>query len=249
MDAVESTEDLLRKLTDKVRSQHLCDTDKKHTEANAAEAEASGALDAVLSRISKTPKEDLPEQARYQLDAALVDLDGENGALRRPLIHSLRRSKNYRAFLGLPCILERLRRYLTKTSLKKITDVFEGSEGLANDVKNGTRLDELQWVEPVLRKLAGERRLKRDLGGFELSSSAKGKVRALINITKKRVGELESEAAKKGKKGVRGCNSRTAAAHDVVMERDIRLVDQERRVAQSVGLEQMIDKALSARKK
>lgn len=244
MAAAESTEELLGTLTDKVKNKKQCITDK-NTAADAATAEVSIALDAVLLRISSTPKEDLPEPIRCRYDVALVDLDGEVSALKRPFLNSLRRSGHYRAFLGLPRTLERVRRYFTGVSLKKAADILEGKKGLTRDIQNCTSPDSLQWVEPVLRQLSGEGRFKRDLEGFELSSPVKGKIRAVINIAKKHIKELE----KKKNGGGRSGNSRTNAVPAVHMERDVRLVDQERRVAQSVGMEQMIDKASSTRKK
>jgi len=65
-------------------------------------------------------------------------------------------------------------------------------EGLNKDLIACLEPQTLQWVEQVLVFMVGAGRFKKDLGGFELKGPSKNKVKAAINLVKKRRKELLS---------------------------------------------------------
>ena len=148
--------------------------------------------------------------------------------LKWPLLRSLSQATNYRAFLGLPQTMEQTRRFLTTVSGKKSEEILVQNLDFAQ-ISNP---QDLIWVQDVLQFMTGDGRRKKDLGGFVLQD--KGPVRAAINKARNREKQLQQES-KAGK---------TVKPIEHSMERDIRIVDQERQEARAKDFGSLIDTAL-----
>ena len=117
-------------------------------------------------------------------------------------------------------------------------------EGLSKDLTACLDGETLQWVEQVLVFMSGAGRFKKDLNGFELKGPFKNKVKAAINLVKKRRNELENSVESQKKPP----NCPKSVRPITEMARDFRLDDEEREEARNSGMESMIDEALAVKR-
>jgi hypothetical protein len=129
--------------------------------------------------------------------------------------------------------MEQTRRFLTKISSAKLRDIL-GENNL--DLNAAINTQELIWVENVLQFMTGDDKRKKELGGFVLQD--KSVVRGAINRTIQRRKELEKSAKAAAK------SSSKPETVQYELERDVRLVDQERELARASDFGSLIDKAL-----
>ncbi|CAB9506587.1 expressed unknown protein [Seminavis robusta] len=204
------------------------------TDIPTAKDATKSALFSLLEAVSAAPKDDLPVQVRQQVDDFLM---ANATILKWPLLRSLSWPKHYRAFLGLPKTMEQTRRFLTTVSSAKLQDILVHNLDLS-EVAVGSQQD-LVWMQDVLQQLTGDGRRKKELGGFVLLD--KNAVRAAINKAKSRQKELQKlkEQADTTAKA-----TKVAKPVHYEMERDVRLVDQERQTARASDLSSLVDAAL-----
>jgi hypothetical protein len=240
--------DLLATVQAKVQEQQACsDSDDKEAKKRATDV-TKVALHNLFHVVSEARKEEMPEQTRKEVDAALV-ADAE--PLKWPLLHALKNCSLYRAFLGLPQTMEQTRRFLTTISTNKITELLQ--DGLCKDITTLTcnnanaQTLTLQWVEQVLEFMSGAGRFKKDLGGFELKGTNKQKLKTAMNQVKKslKAAAVQQTKAKTQPSSVGANNNNNKTSSGEVGDRDIRLVDREREAARASGMASMVDQALS----
>ena len=231
--------DLLATVQAKVQEQQACsNSDDKEAKDRAKDA-TKVALHNLFHVVSEARKEDMPEQTRKEVDAALV-ADAE--PLKWPLLHALKNCSLYRAFLGLPQTMEQTRRFLTTISTNKITELLQ--DGLCKDIITCNNAQTLQWVEQVLDFMSGAGRFKKDLGGFELKGTNKQKLKTAMNQVKKSLKAATAQQTKAQPSSVGANNNNTSSGN--FTDRDIRLVDREREAARASGMASMVDQALSS---
>lgn len=229
--------DLLKDLQERTEEQKEAAKTSNNQEERikAAKDSTKSALFALLSAISQAPKDVLTPEARQKIDAELMEQTNAGTAvLKFPLLRALQAPCHYRAFLGLPQTLEQTRRFMTQISAAKLRDILGGGDGL--DLSNVTDIQELAWVEKVLHFMTGDDRRKKELGGFVLQD--KSVVRGAINRAAQRRKDLEKAA----KQAV--ISARKPVKVQYELERDVRLVDQERQQARASDFGSMIDDAL-----
>jgi hypothetical protein len=235
--ATMTTNDLLATVQAKVQEQQACsDSDDKEAKTRAKDA-TKDALHNLFHAVSESRKEDMPEQTRKEVDAALV-ADAE--PLKWPLLHALKNCSLHRAFLGLPQTMEQTRRFLTTVSTNKITELL--SDGLCKDILTCNNAQTLQWVKQVLEFMSGADRFKKDLAGFELQGPNKQKLKAAMNQVKK----LEKAAAAQQTKAQPSSVGANKTSSGDFADRDIRLVEREREAVRASGMAFMVDQALSS---
>ena len=144
-----------------------------------AKAAQTAALHALLLHVAA---EDVAEDARRALDAALA---ADAAALKNALLKALRSCALHRAFLGLPALLEETRRLLTAASAKLVATTLETE--LCADVEACEDARALGCVVEVLNVLLGSGKLKKELGGFDLSAPAKKSCRTALNKATRRL--------------------------------------------------------------
>jgi hypothetical protein len=228
--------DLLKYLEQRIVEQketvkNSCDDEDK---IKASKESTKSALFTLFSAISKAPKDVLTPEMRQQIDAELMVLTKGGGAtvLKFPLLRALQDPGNYRAFLGLPQIMEQTRRFLTQVSVAKLRDIL-GENSL--DLNAATDAQELVWVENGLQFMTGDGKRKKELGGFVLQD--KSVVRGAINRATQKRKELEKSV----KAAAKNTKPETVQYE---LERDVRLVDQEREQARANDFGSLIDNAL-----
>ena len=145
----------------------------------------SEALNALLSHVAAN---DLSEDERRQLDGALGP---DAAALKGALLKALKLCALYRAFLGLPALMEETRRLLTAAPAKGVSSYLE--EALCADIDTCGDPRALVCVQEVLRYMTGDGKLKKELGGFELSGPAKKSCRTAANRASKKFIAMEAE--------------------------------------------------------
>ena len=125
----------------------------------------SEAVNALLKHVAST---DVAEAERKQLDSALA---ADAAALKGALLKALKVCALYRAFLGLPSLMEETRRLLSAAPAKGVASYLE--EALCADIDACTDPRALVCVQEVLRYMSGDGKLKKELAGFEMSGPAK----------------------------------------------------------------------------
>lgn len=185
----------------------------------------------LLQEISVAPKDELSAETRQQLDGLLSK---HATILKWPLLRSLSSPNNYRAFLGLPNVMEKTRRFLTTASSAKLQEILVRDL----DISIIENQQDLIWVEQVLTFMTGDGRRKKDLGGFTLQD--KGPVRAALNKVKSQCKKLEekSKVQQTQQKPVK-----------YELERDVRIVDAERQSARVGDFASLVDDALQKDRK
>ena len=136
-------------------------------EATIADARAalSEALNALLLHVATN---DCGEEERRELDGALSP---DAAALKGALLKALKVCALYRAFLGLPSLMEETRRLLSAAPAKGVASYLE--EALCADIDACADPRALVCVQEVLRYMSGDGKLKKELAGFEMSGPAK----------------------------------------------------------------------------
>ena len=130
-----------------------------------ARAALSEALNALLLHVATN---DCGEEERRELDGALSP---DAAALKGALLKALKVCALYRAFLGLPSLMEETRRLLSAAPAKGVASYLE--EALCADIDACADPRALVCVQEVLRYMSGDGKLKKELGGFEMSGPAK----------------------------------------------------------------------------
>ena len=154
----------------------------------AARASLSDALNALLLLVAST---DVPEAERRALDASL---SAEAAALKGALFKALKDCALHRAFLGLPLLMEETRRLLTAAPAKGVATYLEVELCASIDACKDPRA--LVCVQEVLRHMAGDGKLKKELGGFELPGPSKKSCRTATNRAAKAFTAMEEERRK-----------------------------------------------------
>ena len=130
-----------------------------------ARAALSEALNALLLHVATN---DCGEEERRELDGALSP---DAAALKGALLKALKVCALYRAFLGLPSLMEETRRLLSAAPAKGAASYLE--EALCADIDACADPRALVCVQEVLRYMSGDGKLKKELAGFEMSGPAK----------------------------------------------------------------------------
>lgn len=194
----------------------------------------AGALSALLLKVAK---EDLPESVREPIDAKLAARAAE---LKGALLKALRECALHRAFLGLPKLMEEMRRLLTACPAKGVASYLEVA--LCEDISQCNDARALICVQDVLQAMEGKGKLKKELCGFELSAPAKKSVRTAANRASRRFTEVEKSQRESAQ---REGGIRPKAFH---MDRDVRLEDVEQEEARYsacvAGLDNMFGEAM-----
>ena len=151
--------------------------------------------------------EDVAEDARRNLDAALA---ADAAALKNALLKALRACALHRAFLGLPALLEETRRLLTAASAKLVATTLETE--LCADVEACEDARALGCVVEVLNVLLGSGKLKKELGGFDLSAPAKKSCRTALNKATRRL-EAAQQQQRRAEAGRRRRQAAAGSAH------------------------------------
>ena len=149
-----------------------------------AKADKSNALHAPT-----WPPRTSPRTPCRRLDAALA---ADAAALKNALLKALRACALHRAFLGLPALLEETRRLLTAASAKLVATTLRS---LCADVEACEDARALGCVVEVLNVLLGSGKLKKELGGFDLSAPAKKSCRTALNKATRRLEAARSDRA------------------------------------------------------
>ena len=245
-----TTNDLLAVLKTKIVEQQACvdNDDTVAAEKTKVKEATKKAVFDLLFFVSQAPKGDLTELTRSVVDTSLID-DAE--LLKWSLLHALKHYCLYRAFLGLPKVMEQTRRFLTTISSKKITELL--LDGLCKnmisscDSNNNMKIETIQWVQEVLQFISGAGRFKKQLGGFELQGKNKQILKTVINQMKmlQQRTTLDREAAVISS----NMSSPSGRSRDVqranFIDRDIRVIDQEKQTKRELALTSMVDQALS----
>ena len=155
--------------------------DKSLADARAALSEA---LNALLLHVATN---DVPEAERRTLDGALA---GDAAALKGALLKALKVCALYRAFLGLPALMEETRKLLTAAPAKGVAGYLE--EALCADIDACSNPRSLLCVQDVLKYMTGDGKLKKELGGFEMSAPAKKSCRTAVNRASKAFVAMEA---------------------------------------------------------
>ncbi len=151
----------------------------------SARAVVCDALHALLLDVATR---DVPEDARRLIDSALAP---EATALRGALLKALRVCALHRGLLGLPALLEQTRILLAGAPHKGVATYLEVD--LVADVRAADDARALSCVPQVLAHMTGVGRLKKDLGGVELSAPARKSCRTASNAAEKALGALEAQ--------------------------------------------------------
>jgi hypothetical protein len=242
--------DLLKTLQERIREQQEAiasdNNDNEEVEKQQrAKDQTKSALFALLATISSAAKTDLSPETRQQIDTELMAMVCEksnttkNVALFKwPLVRALEDpSHHYRAFLGLPKTMEQTRRFLTQISVEKLRDILETNLNLG--LASLTDVQEFTWVEEVLHYMTGDGRRKKELGGFVLLD--KSVVRGAINRVSRLRKDLEKKQHNQAKPSQ---DNKPQREMHYELERDVRLVDQERAQARANGIGTLIDDTL-----
>ena len=231
--------ELLTTLQERIRGQQEAirsGSDDDEQEKQRAKEQTKSALFALLATISSAAKTDLSPETRQQIDTELMACSNM-ALLKWPLIRALEHpaAHYYRAFLGLPKTMEQTRRFLTQISVEKLREIFGTSFDLAALPNN---VQDLLWVEEVLQYMTGDGKRKKELGGFVLLD--KSVVKGAINRASRLRKDLEKQQNQEAKQ------SQTKPRQEVQyeLERDVRLLDQEREQARGDAFGTLIDKAL-----
>eukprot|EP00908_Phaeocystis_cordata_P024603 Transcript_7061.p1 GENE.Transcript_7061~~Transcript_7061.p1 ORF type:complete len:232 (+),score=101.01 Transcript_7061:111-806(+) len=204
-----------------------------------ARAALSEALNALLLHVATT---DVPEDDRRALDAALSP---DAAALKGALLKALKVCALHRAFLGLPALMEETRKLLTAAPAKGVATYLEVE--LCADIDACTDPRALVCVQEVLKHLSGDGKLKKELGGFELSGPAKKSCRTASNRASKAF--IAMEAAQRQQAMANGQQK----PRQFEMDRDVRVEDAElaqaRYDSNVSGLDKMFDQAMAMKNK
>ena len=205
-----------------------------------AKAAQTAALHALLLHVAA---EDVAEDARRNLDAALA---ADAAALKNALLKALRSCALHRAFLGLPALLEETRRLLTAASAKLVATTLEVE--LCADVEACEDARALGCVVEVLNVLLGSGKLKKELGGFDLSAPAKKSCRTALNKATRRL-EAAQQQQRRAEAGAAAAAKPPPAAR--IVDRDVRLEDREaeeaRAAAHAGAIDAMFERAMAVK--
>jgi hypothetical protein len=225
--------DLLNTLQERIRGQQeaIRSESDDEEEKQRAKERTKSALFALLATISSAAKADLSLETRQQIDTELMAC-ANLALLKWPLVRALEYpASHYRAFLGLPKTMEQTRRYLTQISVDKLREIL----GTNMDLAALTNLQDLLWVEEVLQYMTGDGKRKKELGGFVLLD--KSVVKGAINRASRLRKDLEKQNQAK--------HPQTKPREvQYELERDVRLIDQEREQARGNAFGNLIDEAL-----
>jgi hypothetical protein len=227
--------DLLNTLQERIRGQQEAIESKSDNEEEKqrAKEQTKSALFALLSTISNAAKADLSPETRHQIDTELMAC-ANLSLLKWPLVRALEcPASHYRAFLGLPKTMEQTRRFLTQISVDKLREIL-GTKHL--DLTALTNVQDLIWVEEVLQYMTGDGQRKKELGGFVLVD--KSVVKGAIN----RASRLRKELDKQQNQAKRTQTKPRQVQYE--LERDVRILDQEREQARGNAIGTLIDNAL-----
>jgi hypothetical protein len=225
LDLLNTLQERIREQQEAIRSENGDDEEKQR-----AKERTKSALFALLATISSATKADLSPETRQQIDAELMAC-ANLSLLKWPLVRALEYPSHYRAFLGLPKIMEQTRRFLTQISVEKLREIL----GTNLDLAPLTNVQDHMWVEEVLQYMTGDGRRKKELGGFVLLD--KSVVKGAINRTSRLRKDLEKQNQAKQSQNI------PREVH-YELERDVRLIDQEREQVRGNAIGTLIDEAL-----
>ena len=202
-----------------------------------AKAAQTAALHALLLHVAA---EDVAEDARRALDAALA---ADAAVLKNALLKALRACALHRAFLGLPATLEATRQLLTKASAKLVATTLEAE--LCADCERCEDARALGCVVEVLNVCLGSGKLKKELGGFDLSAPAKKSARTALNKASRRLEVVQQQQAQAA---AAAAPAKPPPAAKIV-DRDVRLEDREaeeaRAAAHAGAMDAMFERAMA----
>jgi hypothetical protein len=246
--------DLLETLQERIQEQQEAikiissdDNDNDNEEEKQrAKDRTKSALFALLATISSAAKADLSPETRQQIDTELMSMVNDTTATKNnvalfkwPLVRALEDpSHHYRAFLGLPKTMEQTRRFLTQISVEKLREILGTNLGLG--LASLTNVQEFTWVEEVLHFMTGDGRRKKELGGFVLLD--KSVVRGALNHASRLRKDLEKNQRNQAKPSQDNKPAQREVQYE--LERDVRVIDQERAQARANGIGTLIDDAL-----
>lgn len=184
--------------------------------------------DALAALLYNVASRDAPEDERRTLDSTLAP---DAAALKGALLKSLRVAALHRAFLGLPALMEATRRLLCAAPAKGVATYLE--EALCADLAACAEPRAVASVAEVLSFMAGNGRLKKELGGFDLAAPHKKSVRTALNRATRRLAEVES--------AMRQASGPLPPPPKHEMERDVRLDDAEDAAAREASCVAAVD--------
>ena len=217
-----------------------------------ARVSLSEALNALLSHVAA---KDLSEDERRQLDSALSP---DAAALKGALLKALKVCALYRAFFGLPVLMEETRKLLTAAPAKGVSAYLE--EALCADIDTCSDPRALVCVQEVLKYMTGEGKLKKELGGFELSGPAKKSCRTATNRASKKFIAMEAEQRQQAIAGQQSGSSAPGGWSVTYTTRTTREMDTDMRVEDAelaqarydsnvAGLDSMFEQAMAMKNK
>jgi len=237
----------LEKLQACLKEQISAETDASLSDEHArkrldeAKAKSKAALMDILREISSTEKSCLALEDRKALDHELYMIlaDQETGnTLKWPLIRSLEHPYCYRAFLGLPEVMEQTRKFLTTIKAAKVEEILKECIPLdtTKESEEISAFDTCVWMEQVLSYMTGDGKRKKELDGFAMSTQSKNHIRAAINRVKSRQDQLKSSATSK----IQNDSTQAIEQVAIIVDRDVRVLDQERETRRSLDLSKLV---------
>lgn len=155
----------------------------------SARSDVARTLHQLLAHVSQG---DVPLPEREKIDASLSP---RATALKGALLKALKVCALYRAFTGLPLLMEQTRRLLTAAPTSGVATYLE--KELCADIEACSDRRALECVGEVLSFILAKGRLKKELAGFDLPSRSKQSVRTACNCAEKRVLALQAEERRK----------------------------------------------------
>lgn len=250
IDATEAIQCDLKKLKEVLERQSSVRSDattKGNKEALAlAKLDTKAAVVELLLCIASIEKSTLKTEDREKLDQELhllATTKSTGPMLKWPLARALEDRRCYRAFLGLPCVMEETRRFLSTIKPATLEEILKTCIPTVDDNNDSCEVPDdselLGWVEQVLSYMTGDGRRKKELGGFVMVPVGKNALRAAINRAKSQ--RLAATTIRNSQESTSTTPHTQASA--VFIDRDVRVTDQERQARQSLDLFMLVDQA------
>ena len=247
---LETLKKCLEKQKECTSNSKTADTDSNKELLAQVKLDTKTALADLLRCLSSIEKGGLPTEDREKLDHQLhllaTNADSSQ-LLKWPLVRALEDPRCYRAFLGLPRVMEQTRRFLSTVKPTTLEEILKTC--LPSDINSAQTTptctvedpDLVVWVEQVLSYMTGDGRRKKELGGFVMVAQSKNALRAAINRAKTKRTQIQAIMKSHSTSASKDQSSTSAKA--VFIDRDVRVVDQERQARQSLDLCKLVDKA------